>query len=164
MGTPIPEERLKTVRNLIEIGILPEIRIDPIIPFITDTEGEAMTLFGQLREVGVKRVTLSYLHLRPAIHNQLKEELPPLHRRVIESCFKIQEYSRVEPSVRAKLLPRVLRQTGYRRIKEIAERFEIAASICRCKNPDLEADLCGSGRIRADLREGTTGQLPLFQC
>ncbi len=161
MGTPIPEERLKTVRNLIEIGILPEVRIDPIIPFITDTEGEATTLFGQLREVGIRRVTLSYLHLRRAIQKQLTEELPPLHRRVIESCFRIQEYG---SSVKAKLLPKVVRQTGYRKMREIAERFEISASICRCKNPDLEADLCGSGRIRADLRERITGQLPLFQC
>lgn len=163
IGTPAPEKRLETVRNLIEIGILPEIRIDPIIPFITDTEAEATALFVRLRQIGIKRITLSYLHLRPAIHHQLKEELTPLHRRVIESCFNIQEYSRVGPSVRTKLLPRVLRETGYSRIKEIAERFEIASSICRCKNPDLEADLCGSGRIRAD-RERTTGQLPLFQC
>ncbi|MGZ3494890.1 MAG: radical SAM protein, partial [Thermodesulfobacteriota bacterium] len=41
-GTPSPEKRLESVRRLREIGIIPEIRIDPIIPFVTDTESEAM--------------------------------------------------------------------------------------------------------------------------
>jgi DNA repair photolyase len=69
-GTPSPEKRLENVQRLNEIGIVPEIRIDPIIPFVTDTEVEATTLFGRLQEMGVKKVTLSYLHLRPAIQRQ----------------------------------------------------------------------------------------------
>ncbi|MGZ3613656.1 MAG: radical SAM protein [Thermodesulfobacteriota bacterium] len=163
-GTPSPEKRLENVRRLREIGIIPEIRIDPIIPFVTDTESEAMALFGQLQAIGVEKVTLSYLHLRLAIQNQLMEELSTLHRRMIESCFRTQEYRAVGSSAKTKLLPRTLREKGYKKMKEIAERFEIAASVCRCKNPDLKGVLCGSGRVRAALEKRTAAQLPLFQC
>jgi len=163
-GTPSPEKRLENVQSLKEIGIVPEIRIDPIIPFITDTEVEATTLFGRLQKTGVKRVTLSYLHLRPAIERQLMTELSPLHQKIIESCFKAQEWKAIGSSARTKLLPKAVREKGYQRMKEIGERFGVKASICQCKNPDLKADLCSSGRTRVATSKRTAKQIPLFQC
>ncbi len=163
-GAPSPEERLENVQRLKEIGIVPEIRIDPIIPFVTDTEIGVTALFGRLKEIGVKRVTLSYLHLRPAIEKQLMKELSPLHRRVMESCFGIQEWKAIGSSSKTKLLPKTVREKGYQRMKGIAERFGITASVCQCKNPDLKGDLCGSGRAKAALGERALIQLPLFRC
>jgi len=163
-GTPSPEKRLENVQRLKEIGIVPEIRIDPIIPFVTDTETEATTLFGRLQEMGVKRVTLSYLHLRPAIQRQLMRELSPLHRKVIESCFKAREWRAIGSSTRTKLLSKTIREKGYQRMKEIGEGFGITASVCQCKNPDLKADLCSSGRVKIAISKRTGRQLPLFQC
>ncbi len=163
-GTPSPEKRLENVEGLKEIGILPEIRIDPIIPFVTDTNIEGVTLFRRLQETGVKRVTLSYLHLRPAIQKQLMKELSPLHRRIIESCFRTQEWKAIGSSAMTKLLPKTIREKGYRRMREIAEGFGITTSVCQCKNPDLEGDLCSSGRIRTVLGKRTPAQLPLFRC
>jgi len=163
-GTPSPEERLENVQRLKENRILPEVRIDPIIPFVTDTEVEAKTLFRRLQEMEVKRVTLSYLHLRPAIEKQLLKELSPLHRKIMESCFKTQGWKAIGSSTRTKLLPRVIREKGYQRMKEIGERFGVTASVCQCKNPDLKGDLCSSGRVRIAIDKQTTRQLPLFQC
>jgi len=163
-GTPSPEKRLENVQRLKEIGIVPEIRIDPIIPFITDRESEATTLFKRLQEMGVKRVTLSYLHLRPAIQRQLMRELSPLHRKVIESCFNAQEWKAMGSSTRTKLLSKAIREKGYQRMKEIGEGFGISASVCQCKNPDLKADLCSSGRVKIAISKRTARQLPLFQC
>ena len=163
-GTPSPEKRLENVQKLIEIGIVPEIRIDPIIPFVTDREIEATTLFRRVQEIGVKRVTLSYLHLRPAIQEQLMRELSPLHQKVIESCFKAQEWKAIGSSTRTKLLPKTLRERGYQRMKEIGGGFGITASVCQCKNPDLKGDLCSSGRARIAIGKRTAKQLPLFQC
>jgi len=162
--TPSPEERVQNIQKLREIGIAAEIRIDPIIPFITDTEDELVNLFKQLKDKNVKRVTLSYLHLRPAIQRQLIKELSPLHRSLIESCFRAQEWKAVGSSTKTKLLPKSIREKGYQRIKEIAEEFGITASICQCKNPDLKGDLCSSGRAKAAIRVRTPIQLPLFQC
>ncbi len=156
---------MENIQRLKEIGITPEIRIDPIIPFITDTEAEVKTLFRRLQEMGVRRVTLSYLHLRPAIQKQLMKELSPLHRSLLESCFRTQEWKVVGSSTKTKLLPRLIREKGYQRIKEIAEEFGITASVCQCKNPDLKGDLCGSGRAKTRLiRIKSPAQLPLFQC
>jgi DNA repair photolyase len=163
-GTPSPEERLENVQRLNEVGIVPEIRIDPTIPFVTDTETEALALFRRLRERGVKRVTLSYLHLRPAIQKQLMIELSPLHRKMMESYFGVQEWKAIGSSAKTKLLPKAIRERGYQRMRRIAERFGIIASVCQCKNPDLKADLCGSGRGKTVLGERAPVQLPLFRC
>jgi DNA repair photolyase len=163
-GTPSPEKRLENIERLGEVGISSEIKIDPIIPFITDTEPEMTSLFRRLKASSVKRVTLSYLHLRPAIERQLMKELSPLHRSLIESCFRTQEWKEVGSSTKTKLLPKSIRKKGYQRIKEIAEEFGMTASVCQCKNPDLKGDLCGSGRVKTALSKRTAIQLPLFQC
>jgi DNA repair photolyase len=162
--TPSPEQRIENIRNLKKIGIAPEIRIDPIIPFVTDTEGEVESLFIRLEALGVKRVTLSYLHLRPAIQQQLMKELSPLYQRIIESCFRTQEWKTVGSSSKTKLLPRPIRERGYERIREIAKTFGITALICQCKNPDLDGDLCSSGRVKAYSSQKAPNQLPLFRC
>jgi len=141
-----------------------QFEIDPIIPFVTDTETEVTTLFRRLQETGVKRVTLSYLHLRPAIQRQLMSELSPLHRKVIESCFKVQEWKAMGSSTRTKLLSSVIREKGYQRMKEIGEGFGITASVCQCKNPDLKGNLCSSGKVKIAISKRTARQLPLFQC
>jgi DNA repair photolyase len=161
---PSPEQRIENIQNLKKVGISPEIRIDPIIPFVTDTEDEVESLFIRLEALGVKKVTLSYLHLRPSIQQQLRKELSPLYQKIIESCFQTQEWKTVGSSSKTKLLPRPVRERGYERIKEIAERFGITALVCQCKNPDLKADLCGSGRVRAVLKRRNPAQLPLFRC
>ena len=163
-GTPSPEKRLENIQKLKEIGISHEIRIDPIIPFITDRKTELVMLFERLKNLEVRRVTLSYLHLRPAIQKQLMQELTPLHHRLIESLFRTQDWKTVGSSTKTKLLPKVIRERGYQRIKEIAEGFGIEASVCQCKNPDVGGDLCGSGRVRAFLGRRTQAQLPLFRC
>jgi len=163
-GTPPPEQRIENIQRLGEIGISPEIKIDPIIPFVTDTEAEVVTLFGRLKGLGVKRVTLSYLHLRPAIQRHLMQELSPRHRRLVESCFRTQEWKAVGSSTKTKLLSKLIREKGYERIKKIAERFGLTALVCQCKNPDLKVDFCGSGRAKIALNKGTAKQLPLFQC
>jgi DNA repair photolyase len=163
-NTPPPERRLESIRTFEEIGIIPEVRIDPIIPFVTDTETEIKNLFGRLSEMGIKRVTLSYLHLRPAIERQLMRELSSLHQRLIESCFRTQEWKTVGSSTKTKLLPKTIREKGYKRIKEIAESFGITTLICQCKNPDLKGDLCGSSRVKSVLIKRAPKQLPLFRC
>lgn len=163
-GTPSPGKRLQNIETLKSVGILPEVRIDPIIPFVTDTEPEMDSLFKGLKKLEIKKVTLSYLHLRPAIHLQLMRELSPLHRRLIESCFRTREWKEIGSSTRSKLLPTSIRERGYQRIREIARGFGITASICQCKNPDLEGNLCGSGRVTLGLSKKIPAQLPLFQC
>lgn len=163
-GAPQPEERLRNIERFKRIGIDPEVRVDPIIPFVTDREEEVVRLFEKLREVGIQRVTLSYLHLRPFIQKQFIEELPVFYQKLMEACFRLQEWRQVGSSTKTKLLSRSIREKGYERIKEIAERFGIKASICQCKNPDIQGDFCGSSRVRFLSKRRMMIQMPLFRC
>jgi DNA repair photolyase len=163
-GTPSPEGRLKNIQRLKQIGVFPEIRMDPIVPFVTDVESELKRLFEQLESFEVKRVTVSYLHLRPAIRDQLLQELPPIHQKLITPLFETQEWKTIGSSSKTKLLPRTLREGGYQRIKETANEFGITVIVCQCKNPDLEADICSPGTVRKVSRKTTPIQLPLFKC
>jgi hypothetical protein len=91
-------------------------------------------------------------------------ELSPVHRKIMESCFKAREWKAIGSSTRTKLLSKTIREKGYRRMKEIGQGFGITASVCQCKNPDLKADLCSSGRVKMAISKRTARQLPLFQC
>jgi DNA repair photolyase len=163
-GTPSPEERMGNIRKLQNLGISPEVRVDPIIPFVTDSEPEMEILLRHLKDLDVKKVTLSYLHLRPAIERQLMKDLSPLHRKLLESCFSGREWREVGSSTMTKLLPARIRESGYERIRKIAEGFGITAAVCQCKNPDIAGNLCSSGRAKALLGRKPPAQLPLFQC
>jgi DNA repair photolyase len=163
--TPAPEERLGNIQGLQEIGITPEVRIDPIVPFLTDSPGEMEPFLRRLRDLEVKRVTLSYLHLRPAIQRQLLKELSPLDQRLIESCFRGQNWRGVGSSTKTKLLPGAFREKGYLRIQKMAEAFGITASICRCKNPEFKGDPCvsyGEGMARRKSERSATSALPML--
>ena len=139
---PSPEERLRNIENLVSIGITPLVRIDPIVPFLTDNTRELERLFEKLHLSGVKTVSLSYLHLRPAIARQLSRELPVTTYKLIESLFATQHWRAVGTSTKSKLVPAPFRQKGYQRITEIAKTYGIKTLVCRCKNPDIEAQIC----------------------
>jgi DNA repair photolyase len=159
--------RLENIDRLEGAGIEAEVRIDPIIPFYTDDEVSIRTLYEALVERGIQTVTLSYLHLRPAILYQLQRELPRTEFNVIRSCFKTQPWTVVGTSSRTKLIPSPLREKGYERFIRLAEEFGISASICACKNPDIPAHRCTTGiainNVWSAPRE-VGKQLTLFPC
>jgi DNA repair photolyase len=165
-GAASPQEKVENIERLLAAGIETQVRVDPIIPFVTDTREEAETLFTALGQRGIRRASLSYLHLRPAIQRQLSSELPPLHRKLLESCFQNQDWVEVGLSTKTKLLPKNLRESGYGRIKRIAQAHGISAVICRCKNPDLNGEICVPPRMRKAIPVGVQGkkQLILFPC
>ena len=166
-GAASPAEKLENIEMLLAAGVDTEVRIDPIIPFVTDTQEEQEALFRSLSQRGIRRTSLSYLHLRPAIQKQLSSELPPLHRKILDSCYKNQEWREVGMSTRTKLLPRKLRENGYGRIRAIAKAHGISAAICRCKNPDMNGELCTPSRVRSAIPGEPmlkTKQLTLFPC
>ncbi|MBW2040108.1 MAG: hypothetical protein JRI46_11060 [Deltaproteobacteria bacterium] len=167
-GAAPPVVRLENIRALSEIGIIPEVRMDPIIPFLTDNDEEIERLMGAIKDRGVNRISLSYLHLRPGIARQLEEELPPLYRDIIHACFQNQPWVEVGTSTKTKLIPKPLREKGYYRIKKIAQAYGLNSVICSCKNPDLRGGICVPERIikRRPFKKGggKDQQLTLFPC
>ncbi|MGE5259023.1 MAG: SPL family radical SAM protein [Hyphomicrobiales bacterium] len=157
-------ERLQNIANLRAAGVEVEVRVDPIIPFLTDDAQCIRSLFAAVAERGVRRVTLSYLHLRPAIFEQLRHELPGVEFALLRTCFETRPWSVVGASARSKLIPAPLRRKGYARFREIADEFDLIPLVCACKNPDLPAQLC-SARDDTPREAGGKGrQLSLFPC
>ena len=160
-------ERLENIDRLKAAGIDVEVRIDPIIPFYTDDEASIKRIYKALAKREVSRVSLSYLHLRPAILDQLRRELPPIEFNILRSCFESQSWNVVGASTRSKLIPRPLRERGYKRFTDLSKEFGITPLICSCKNPDIPAHRCTTamGMERAKEPEGETNrQLTLFSC
>ena len=142
-------------------------RIDPIIPFYTDGEGSIRRLFEALAAKGVRSVMLSYLHLRPAILEQLVRELPATESGILRSCYEAQPWRSVGQSSRSKLIPLALRKKGYMRFRGLSKRYGLKTLICACKNPDMPGDLCSTGfpagSLKGQARE-VKAQLSLFAC
>ncbi len=160
-------ERLQNIERLKGAGIGVEVRIDPIIPFWTDDEASVRGLYEALAARGIRTVSLSYLHLRPAILSQLQRELPPKEFNVILSCFKSQPWTVIGASTRSKLIPLPLRKKGYKRFLDLSAGFRIKPLICSCKNPDMQAHQCSAGmrmETTAKPPEKMGRQLTLFPC
>jgi DNA repair photolyase len=161
------DQRLQNIDRLKGLGMDVEVRIDPVIPFYTDDEISIRRLYEALGARNIKRVSLSYLHLRPAIMNQLQQELPSNEFNVLLACFESQPWTVVGSSTRTKLIPRPLREKGYRRFIGLSEEFGITPLICACKNPDMSAHQCSTGmkvKKTGESDEQTGGQLTLFPC
>jgi DNA repair photolyase len=162
-----PAERLQNIDRLQGAGIEPEIRIDPIIPFYTDDEDSIRRLFDALASKDVRSITLSYLHLRPAILDQLVRELPGTESCVLRSCYETQPWTSVGTTSRSKLIPLPLRKRGYMRFSELSRQYGLKTLICACKNPDMAGDLCPTGIPAGSLKVETGDvkeQLSLFAC
>ena len=137
-----PGVRLRNIERLMEAGIRTEVRIDPVIPFVTDAEEDFDCLFGELSARGVTRASISVLHLRPAIHAQLEKTLPPVSVRLIETMFRGSAWRTVGSSTMSKLAPGAVRERIYDRAREIAGEHGVTLTVCACKNPDIPGELC----------------------
>jgi DNA repair photolyase len=163
--TATVDQRLKNIESLRRIGIRVQVRIDPIIPFFTDEASSIRELYAALSMLGVRTAALSYLHLRPAILQQLGQELPATAYRTILTCFHAQPWSTVGNCSRSKLVSRPLRNKGYRRFVDLAAEFGIEPYICACKNPDMPARHCSAevgARKRIPAKKNGGRQLSLF--
>lgn len=143
-GAATATERLDNIERFKTIGVSVDARIDPIIPFYTDDEASIRDLYENLAKRGITSVSLSYLHLRPAIADQLRRELPRTEFRLLEGCFMAQDWKTVGTSTRSKLIPLPVRKKGYARFEMLAKQYGIRPIICRCKNPDMNANICSA--------------------
>ncbi len=140
-----PAERLANIERLAAAGVIPEARIDPVIPFVTDGKAAFESLFRELAARGVRRAMISYLHLRPAVEAQVRRELDTLSSELIGGMFRGAGYRTVGSSTMTKLVPGEVRRRGYDRAREAADRHGVTLSICSCKNPDMTGGLCTAG-------------------
>ncbi len=140
--TAQPFLRLRQIERSAKLGLKPAVRIDPVIPGLTDGEQEVESLLRHLANVGVKEVSVSYLVLRPGVARQMARELPQAIWSRLAKAFWGQPWAQVITSATTKLARREIRQRGYNLFRALGRVYGIKVRICGCKNPDLPFESC----------------------
>jgi len=71
---PAPNTRLKQIETLKNLGIPFEICLDSLIPGINDSKANLFPLLESLAEKGIKRTTVSYMHLPTGYRSNLNKQ------------------------------------------------------------------------------------------
>lgn len=141
-----PQERILNIKRLIEIGITPEVKLDPLIPGVTDTESNLTTLLEALQGFGVNSTGINYLFLRPQIKKNLYKALvnTPFLPKILDHYQNSKSINLLAEQSRVIALDVYYRKRAYEQISRWARDFGIYAYVCGCKNPDItEEPLCG---------------------
>lgn len=131
--------RLDQMVKMVAGGIAVEARMMPIVPGFTDNKHMVNQLFSFLSSIGIKRVAISTLFLRPVIAASLRRLITNL--KTIQNLLNLY-IGEEKIGVRAKNssiipLPHKMRENIYNNIKTIAKKYQIDVSICGCMNPDI---------------------------
>jgi len=139
-----PEVRLRQAEALIAAGIPTQVRLDPILPGLTDDVGLLRDLMDRLGEVGVTRIAVSTAFMRSSIVGSLRRRLSD--RRMLDTLLRHYEGGptlRMHGACTAVTVPRKeIRLAIYARVRRVARACGIATSVCACKNGDIAAGSC----------------------
>jgi len=134
--------RLQNIRKLVENGVHAELRMDPLVPELTDMEESFVSLLGEASKQGITHAVASYMFLRPSINMPLSLSFNEWSFREIEKHYythRIEEYcgtgiiSVVAPDYR---------REKYEQLKMIAAEYGISVDLCQCKNKDITTECC----------------------
>jgi len=138
-----PQTRLEQIRKLTEAGITVVVRLDPIIPGVTDDDETFNRVCEAVSAIGVKTIAASVLFLRPAIKESLQ-------RNISDSEIRQRIFARFSGARRLAIhadrscvtaIPREDRELVFKRLYAVAEKHGLHLHVCGCKNPDLPSDL-----------------------
>jgi DNA repair photolyase len=155
---PCPTLRLESIRRLISWGVDVQARIEPLIPFISDTAGPLEELVRHLRSAGVRRASAAYLVLQPQVLDRLEQHLPTAHFHVIKGSFRGQAWKREGVHSNVRMLPLPTREQGYQRLRAIARRSDLDLSVCACQDAALGSSCVAYSGAGVERK----GQLDLF--
>ncbi len=139
--TAQPARRVDTIRALAEGGVKVTVRLDPLIPDVTDTTSSLASLLEQLRAAGITFCAASYLFLRPAYEERVARQLKGLgvgslrpqewtYQQFTDGCGGGRCIGEQERRERFEGLALLGRQCG------------MTIAPCRCKNPSLARGNC----------------------
>ena len=74
-NTATPQKRLEQITTLVKAGAMHQVRIDPILPGVTDDKENLQQVMRTLAKIGVKRIAFSTAFLRKPIIASLKARL-----------------------------------------------------------------------------------------
>lgn len=137
--TASPLERMRHIESLKRIGVETTVRLDPLIPDLSDTEENLRPLFKSLQEVGITRAAASYLFLRPAFQRTLMIQLKGTVACQPSASWRYQPFMKGGGGKTLELDERKFR---FDRLVALGNEFGIQVSPCRCKNPEIAVSGC----------------------
>lgn len=140
-GAASPSERLDTIEGLTRIGVLPQARLDPLIPDLTDTDANLSGVLLELERREVRHAAASYLFLRPAFACRLVEEMARLDEPRT-SLVQWDWRSMAAGVGGGQMIGTEERRNRFWRLEVLAARYGIGIHVCTCKNPDLASLGC----------------------
>ena len=139
-----PKVRLSQAQTLVKAGVSTRIRIDPILPGLTDDAEDLNELLKAISSIGVKQIAISTAFLRSPIIRTLKGHVRDKRALdILLSHYASGQTLTMHGAGTSVIVPPApLRKQIYARVKQIAQRYSIATSICACKNGDLASGSC----------------------
>jgi DNA repair photolyase len=135
-------DRLSTLRDLVSYGVRAEIRMDPLVPELTDTQESFVPLCEEIRRAGVENATASYLFLRRANHGRLAVSHEDWSFSEVSKRLYTHNIDEYCGGGAIRIPAPAYRKEKYAQLTEIANDHGITLSLCRCKNPDLTVGRC----------------------
>ncbi len=148
-----PMGRIRDLGKLVKAGVAVEVRLEPIIPGLTDTRDNLVPLFRRIRDAGVSQLVVHYLFLHPSVATTLQDALARLDRREwLASAFEAGPQISVGSLGTVRNLPREVRQEGLARVMAWGAEFGLKVGTGVAQNPDLPQNEANRPRPRG----GTT--------
>ena len=89
-GTPPTRKVFETIKKFVDSGVNCCVNIDPIIPFVTDSESHIRSIVDMCHELGIRYISGSILRLRSDIWFRIREIL-----ELLGKSWSIEEYERI---------------------------------------------------------------------
>lgn len=125
-GAPEPSRRIKAMKQLSENGIPVILRLDPLLPFLTDDEENIKRVIEVAAEAGVKHIISSTYKVKRDNLSRILSSFPDLSEKYKEVYFKNGE--KIHGSYYA---PKKYRESILLKVKEEAKRHGLTFATCR---------------------------------
>ncbi|QDV35783.1 SPL family radical SAM protein [Tautonia plasticadhaerens] len=135
---PPGRARLAGIARLIEADVPVEVRLEPLIPALTDTRENLRPLFRELGRIGARDVLAHYAFLQPAVIPSLREALAPLgHSERLVDLYEGGPVFSLGEAGATKHLPLDARRDGLARVISWGAESGLIVRTGSSQNPDL---------------------------
>lgn len=144
-GAAAPAERVENIRHLARLGVPVALRLDPLVPLLTDSDEGLSALLAAAASAGASRVATSYLFLRRSMRESVLLAFASrgaVADRLRELFERATTLSLHEGGHNVLALPADFRRSNYERIARLAAVFGLDVHVCGCKNGDVTTDVC----------------------
>ena len=135
-------KRLQNISSLLAIHVKTELRMDPLIPRLTDTRNSVETLLRTVADIGCKRAIASFLHIRKANQKAMDFSLADWNFLSIKKKLYTANEKLGGEGYGITLPSKNYRLERLKTISEIGNAFGISIKPCGCKNPDITKCSC----------------------